>query len=77
MAKGPARPARFFDRRETSLKSFQKKISPHTLCCAIVQRNSNKVRPRHGIMKGATNMKNTMKSLNNWWWRDANTIGRQ
>jgi len=42
-----------------------------------VQRNSNKVRPRHGIAKGATNMKNTMKSLNNWWWRDANTIGRQ
>lgn len=43
----------------------------------MVQRNSNKVRPRHGIMKGATDMKNTMKSLNNWWWRDANTIGRQ
>ena len=77
MAKGPARPARFFDRRETSLKSFQKKISPRTLCCAIVQRNSNKARPRHGIMKGATNLKNTMKSLSNWWWRDANTIGRQ
>ena len=56
---------------------FSKKISPQTLCCAIVQRNSNEVRPRHGITKGATNMKNTMKSLNNWWWRDANTIGRQ
>lgn len=56
---------------------FPKKISPHTLRCAIVQRNSNEVRPRHGITKGATDMKNTMKSLNNWWWRDANTIGRQ
>jgi len=42
-----------------------------------VQRNSNEVQPRQGITKGATNMKNTMKSLNNWWWRDANTIGRQ
>ncbi|VWL65159.1 Uncharacterised protein [Collinsella aerofaciens] len=56
---------------------FSKKISPHTLRCAIVQRNSNEVRPHHGITKGATNMKNTMKSLSNWWWRDANTIGRQ
>ena len=56
---------------------FSKKISPHTLRCAIVQRNSNWARPRHGITKGATNMKNTMTSLNNWWWRDANTIGRQ
>ena len=61
---------------ETPLKSFSKRF-PRTLCCAIVQRNSNKVRPRHGITKGATKMKNTMKSLNNWWWRDANTIGRQ
>ena len=56
---------------------FSKKISPQTLCCAIVQRNSNQVLPRHGITKGATKMKNAMKSLNNWWWRDANTIGRQ
>lgn len=73
----PARSARPFDRRETSLISFSKKDFLQTLCCAIVQRNSNKVRPRHGIMKGATDMKNMMKSLNNWWWRDANTIGRQ
>ena len=56
---------------------FSKKISPHTLRCAIVQCNSNEVRPRQGITKGATKMMNTMKSLNNWWWRDANTIGRQ
>jgi len=56
---------------------FSKKISPQTLCCAIVQRNSNQVLLRHGITKGATDMKNTMKSLNNWWWRDANTIGRR
>ena len=56
---------------------FSKKDFLQTLCCVIVQRNSNKVRPRHGITKGATDMKNTMKSLNNWWWRDANTIGRQ
>ena len=56
---------------------FSKKISQYTLRCAIVQRNSNQVLPRHGITKGATNMKNTMTSLNNWWWRDANTIGRQ
>ena len=72
-----ARSVRSFDRWETRLKSFQKKISPHTLRCAIVQHNSNEVRPRHSITKGATNMKNTMKSLSNWWWRDANTIGRQ
>lgn len=77
MAKVARPPSRPFDRRETRLKSFQKKISPHTLRCAIVQRNSNEVRLRHGITKGATNMKNTMKPLNNWWWRDANTIGRQ
>jgi hypothetical protein len=42
-----------------------------------VQRNSNEVRPRQGITKGATKMMNMMKSLNNWWWRDANTIGRK
>ena len=76
MAKVARPPSRPFDRRETPLKSF-KKDSPQTLCCAIVQRNSNWVRPRHGITKGATKMKNAMKSLNNWWWRDANTIGRQ
>ncbi len=42
-----------FDRRETPLKSFQKDFPANTLCCAIVQRNSNKVRPRHGITKGS------------------------
>lgn len=75
MAASPAQPALLTGGNTAEI--FSKKISPHTLCCAIVQRNSNKVRPRHGITKGATNMKNTMKSLNNWWWRDANTIGRQ
>ncbi len=56
---------------------FSKKISLHIYRCAIVQRNSNQVLPSHGITKGATNMKNSMTSLNNWWWRDANTIGRR
>ena len=46
-----------------------------SLCYSAPQRSARCASSKN--QKGATSMKQLTSALNNWWWRDANPVGRR
>ncbi len=50
-------------------------LSLNNWCYSAPQRSARCASSKN--QKGATSMKQLTSALNNWWWRDANPVGRR